>query len=336
MTNSDNNSSGGAGGDKQKKSGVAEYLAAPRKKKKNFIVIAAGPSLNVDLAIAIESFIRATFKGYAVNAPKEPEELAKTFSKQVVLLIYDDQFQDLDKGLGLIKELKRKKNIAVPPVLFLTKQASTLITAYNKILLPYHESDDYIDWTRSSQAQVLAKVRTALVTRNARRTRRYRVDLPVEFFDKETAFMPHVDPPREPGVVLYYDSDKRKEIVVPPVSTPPSPPGRPGRLVDLSLHGCMLKSEDGTLFKDGNQISLKIPIDEYLPLESGQYLRISAKVQRVAIGGVLAGVSFENLSDRQLLTLTEFLSQVVNVQSQRRSTALKAKIAAQIAANQTS
>src|SRR5690606_37548229 len=130
-----------------------------------------------------------------------------------------------------------------------------------EILLPFHESDDYIDYTRVTATQVLSKISNGLVNNNRRRSRRYQVDIPLKYFS------------------LNHSNEME------------------GRLVDLSLHGAMLKSEEAkTIFKDLEQIKISLPLGKLDPAQFGDFLRLSAKVRRVRISGDMAGISFEYMS----------------------------------------
>jgi hypothetical protein len=316
------------GDDKPKKTAVAEYLASPRRKRKSFVVVACSPAISQEIRDNIDAFVRSTFKGVSVAMPASAEELVRYFARQIVLLVFDDEFASLEIGLELIREMKRKKNAASTPVLFLTRRPRALVEAYNRILLPYHESDDYLEYVHASMPHILSRIRTGLANKNKRRSRRYKIDLPVEYFDSETEFKPHFEPLDEPGVVLRYDLSSGQEIEIPPTGIETPDVGRRGRLVDLSLHGAMLRSEDGRLFRAGDQIKLKLSVLPTVRPEDSEFLKLSAKVQRVFIGGSLAGISFENMSDKQLLTLTMFLTEIVNQQNIRRAQQMRARAAA--------
>src|SRR5690606_13500214 len=121
------------------------------------------------------------FKDLALTHPKNAEDLVRHFSKQIMLLVFDDEFMDLRDGLMLIKKLKEKKG-AVIPVLFLTRRPDELVKAYNEILLPYHEADEYVNYPKLPMSHILSKVKTGLVNRNRRRSRRYSVDVPITFW----------------------------------------------------------------------------------------------------------------------------------------------------------
>jgi c-di-GMP-binding flagellar brake protein YcgR len=92
----------------------------------------------------------------------------------------------------------------------------------------------------------------------------------------------------------------------------------PGRLLDLSVHGGLLRAEDGRVFRAGDQLKLYLPIARYLAVDDGDFLRLSAVVRRVLIGGTHAGVSFEHMSDAQTHRLTTFVIEMVNQQVGRR------------------
>lgn len=276
---------------KEKSGNVADYLAAPRKKRKSYVLMALAKGTSQDLSGGIEHYLRTNFKGVAISAPKTPDELFKNFARQIVLLIFDDEFMDLQEGLNMISEMKRKKSTSQVPVLFLTRQPDRLIEAYNKTLSPFQEADDYINHGRSEMNHILTKIRLGLTTNNRRRSRRYKIDMSLNYY-------------------LLTD-DKMHSA----------------RLVDLSVHGGLIKTDDGKIFRLGDQLKLNIPVTEVLPTHTGDYLKISAKVQRVFIDGTQAGVSFEHVSEKQLFTLTKFLTEYVNEQSARRALAQKARAA---------
>lgn len=276
---------------KEKGGKVADYLAAPRKKRKSYVLMALGRATSQDLSGGIEHFLRTNFKGVAISSPKTPEELFKNFARQIVLLIFDDEFMNLDEALTMISELKRRKNAAQIPVLFLTRQPDKLIECYNKTLAPFQEADDYVNHSRAEMSHILAKVRLGLTTNNRRRSRRYKIDMPLNYY-------------------LLTDDQMHT-----------------ARLVDLSVHGGLLKADDGRIFRQGDQLKLNIPVADVLPTHPGDFLKISAKVQRVFIDGTQAGISFEHVSETQLFTLTKFLTEYVNDQGARRALAQKARAA---------
>ena len=277
--------------DKQKGRGVADYLNAPRKKRKSYVVVACGKGVSADLRSSIDQFVKAQFKTLALAHPKTPEELAKQSTRQIVLMIFDDEFAGLEQGLTLLRDLKAKKQEVPVPVLFLTSDPEELINAYNKVLLPYQEADEYINHAKSTPTHILSKIRSCLTNSNRRRSRRYKVEIPLTYFDlNDDAFLK-------------------------------------GTLIDLSIHGALLKADQGRIFKLGDQVKLHIPTAIFLGPSEGDYLKVSAKVRRVFIGGSEAGISFEHVSDKQLFTLTRFLTELVNSQNARRMQGMKIKAA---------
>lgn len=274
-----------------KNSRVADYLAAPRKKRKSYVLFALSAQTQQNIAPSLENFLRTSFKNVALSMPKTPDEFVKNFSRQLVLIIFDDEFTGLEKGLSLLSDLKHRKNVGPVPVLFLTRDPSALIAAYNRELAIFQEVDDYVNYPKADLPQIYSKVRHALTNQNRRRSRRYQVSLPLTYY-------------------LLQD-DKM----------------HPGELLDLSVHGALLRANDKRIFRPGDQLKLHLPVAQFLPLNAGDYLKISAKVRRVYIAGDLAGISFEYVSDQQQLTLTKFLTSMVSDQAIRKTANPKARLA---------
>ncbi len=268
---------------------VADFLAAPRKKRRSYIVTALTQNTASDYRNSIEHFVRVNFKNVALSHARNVEELKKAFGRQVVMVIFDDQFTDLETGLEMISGLKRKKSAVPSSILFLTRQPSALIAEYNKILLPFHESDDYLVLERNETPVLFSKIKAGLAQQSRRRSRRYRVDLPVSYFA--------------------LNDDKFYK----------------GRLTDLSIHGAMLETIETRLFANEEQIKISIPAGSFLNAAEGDYLKLSARVRRVHIGGNMAGISFEHVSEKQLLRLTAYLSSLVNEQVTKAVLSLKLK-----------
>lgn len=257
---------------------VADFLAAPRRKRRSYVVTALTQQSASEFRTSIEHFVRVNFKGLAVAHCHNLEELKKAFGRQVVMVIYDDEFTDLQSGLHLIGNLKRKKSSVPSSVIFLTRQSANLISSYNQLLLPYHEADDYFELEKAESAILFSKIKSGLGQQSRRRSRRYQVDVAMNFYalSDDTSF--------------------------------------PGRMTDLSVHGAMISSDSDRLFREGEQLKLSIPCGQYLNPTKGDFLKLSARVRRVKIGGTNAGVSFEHVSEQQLLKLTKFLSALVNEQ----------------------
>lgn len=259
---------------KDNKGRVADYLQAPRKKRKSYVVAALGPGTS-HLYSGIEAFLRSQFKNASIAQPRSIEELVKNFSRQVILLVLDDEFTDLEANLQIVAELKRKKSNQVIPTLFLTRQPQRLVANYHKILRSFQESDDYIDWSRSEITHIFSKIRNGLNQQFARKSRRFKVDIPIRFqliSDDQTHF---------------------------------------GRLVDLSIHGTLLKANDNMILRNGEQLKMYIPTMGLIPGYTDEFLRISGKVRRVFISGIYSGISFEYLSEHTQLLVTTFVTNIV-------------------------
>lgn len=304
--------------DKPKKPDIADFLSAPRRKRKSFVVLAVGPSISADLKSAIESMIRSSHKSLAISMPTTAEEFVKNYARHIALLIYDDALFDLDLGLEMIQAMKRQRHEEVPPVLFLTRQPRALIEGYYKHLNAYHEIDDYVDYSRASIAHILSRVRTALVTKNRRRSRRYKVDLPAEYFGTDTSFEPYLDEREDLGVVLRFDPDLGTDVEIKPTFQSTFEKGRPCRLLDLSLHGGLIRAEDERAFRTGDQFKLKMRSFGKMQAMDGEFIKFSGRIHRVMINGNIAAFRFQNLSISQLGQLTKFLTDFVNNQSIRR------------------
>ncbi len=259
---------------KENKGRVADYLQAPRKKRKSYVVAALGPG-TTHLYSGIEAFLRSQFKNASIAQPKSIEELVKNFSRQVILLVLDDEFTDLEATLQIVAELKRKKSNQVIPTLFLTRQPQRLVTNYHKILSSFQESDDYIDWGRAEITHIFSKIRNGLNQQFARKSRRFKVDIPIRFqliSDDQTHY---------------------------------------GRLIDLSIHGALLKTGNSLILRNSEQLKMYIPTMGLIPGYTEEFLRISGKVRRVFITGIYCGVSFEYLSDNMQLLVTTFVTNIV-------------------------
>ena len=268
--------------DKKRQGGVADYLSAPRKKRKSYIVMAFGKSMPTDLTGPVNGFVRATFKNLAFSLPVTMEELGRQAARNISLLIIDDEFAPREELLGLLKRIKEKKSGSIVPILFLTRDPEGLVSAYNKVLLPYHEVDEYVAYVGATQGQVFSRIKAGVDNNNRRRSRRYRVEIPMTY------------------QVLGDD-----KVFA-------------GRLLDLSVHGALIKSDEGRVFKLRDQVKVHLPVSDLLLPTFGEFLRLSAKVRRLHISGDRVGISFEFLSESQTTVLTKFVTELVQIQMTRK------------------
>jgi hypothetical protein len=92
------------------------------------------------------------------------------------------------------------------------------------------------------------------------------------------------------------------------------------RLIDLSVHGGLLEASDGHVFRPGEQLKLHLPIGATVSgSERGEFLHVSARVRRVVISGIQAGISFEYLTDQQSLAITELVTDLARKQLMKKA-----------------
>jgi c-di-GMP-binding flagellar brake protein YcgR len=81
-------------------------------------------------------------------------------------------------------------------------------------------------------------------------------------------------------------------------------------IIDLSVHGALIVAEKLDRFNLSDQIKISIPAAQVLGISQGEFLKISARVRRVFIGGSTAGVSFEFVTEKQENQLTRILTSI--------------------------
>lgn len=256
---------------------LTDFLTAPRKRRKNYVIVAAPANFDTDLLGGIEGYVKRSFPGLAISKPRSLEELVRQMGRNIALLILCDGFDNAEEQrlLDVIRVMKEKRREEAIPVLFLTRNAARLVRAYHETLLPYHETDEYLELSGITRPQLFGRIKEGIENKNRRRGRRYKVSLPASFY------------------LLSKDKTFHAE------------------LQDLSIYGALLHSEGEQLLRAGDQLKLHIPISGVLPPHEGEFLRLSGKVRRVFISGNLAGVSFEHVSDQQLKKLTLLLTKLV-------------------------
>ena len=262
--------------DKKQSQALVDYLQAPRKKRKNYVIVALGDMFDREIGSGIEVFVRKNFNQLAVVSPKNEKELRRLFSRQIVLLVIDDNFKPLEETIDIVVSLKQKKMAVPAPVLFLTDNAEELIRVYHRDLLAFQEVDNYVNYRSMPLAQINARVQAALNIGDSRRSRRFDVKVPVSYL--------HLS---------------RNELLK-------------GEITDISLHGCVIVAGDDTVFKTSDQFKLHIPTFGLLPPTVGDFFRMSGKVRRVFMGGNKAGLSWEHASEEQSMLLMRFITELVN------------------------
>lgn len=262
--------------DGKKNTQIVEYLQAPKKKRKHFIILALGKSFNRETASEVENHLRQTYKNsYALTMPKNPKELKRLFSRQIVLLVIDHAFAEHEETIELVKDLKTKNKANAIPVIFMTKNQHTLVEQYNRNLIAYQEVDSYINYRDYTMPQIVARL-VVPAGNIARRSRRFNIDVKLKYY--------------------YLAKDRYLE----------------GKMLNISVHGGVLQDSGNEIFKMYDQLKIHLPIAGYMSPKHGEFLRLSAKVRRVLIGGNQIGFSWEYLSEEKLLLLTEYVIELTN------------------------
>lgn len=268
---------------------VADYLQAPRRKRRSYVITALGDR-TLEFQAGIDAYIKAQFKNTSIAHMRSVEDLARGFKRQILLLIFDDEFMPLEESLQLALKFKQLSKEASPPILFLTRNPEALIEGYRRVLSGYQEGDDYIHYTKFGLAHITSRIRAGLMFQYRRRSRRYRVNIDLKY---------------------YLLSDDQFHS---------------GKIIDLSVHGGLIEASDGHVFRPGEQLKIHLPIHSGVSgHERGEFLHISARVRRVAISGVQAGISFEYLTDAQSLAITELVMDISRRQLTKRATISRAQ-----------
>lgn len=256
---------------------ISDFLTAPRKKRKNYVIMAVTKTLETDFAGMVEGYLKKTYPNLSISKPKNITELTRQLGRNISLLVISDEFDGSSEAqiIELIRALKEKRREEAIPILFVTRKPQKLIQSYHQELLPFHETDEYVEYPIVNRQQLFSRIKSGIETKNKRKGRRYKVSLETNFF------------------LLSKDQHFH------------------GELMDLSLHGALIQAEDSCIFRTGDQLRLSIPITGVMPSNDGDFLKISAKVRRVFISGTAAGISFEHLSATQIQKLTALLTSLV-------------------------
>lgn len=255
---------------------VASYLQSPRKKLKTHIVLAFGQNLDYQLAKNILNFVKQRYSKMAISVCRTEEEFRRNFSRKIGLVVINDEFIERPELMKLVGELKRRKKVEGVPVLFLTREPDNLLLDYHNQLLPYHEIDEFVPYQKLSTDQIMSRIVVGVEQRNRRRSRRYKVFLPVHF-----------------------DHIRSGERLA-------------GQIVDLSAHGATLRSvQEDFIFQVGDQVRLMIPRLEVIAPEFGDFFHLSGAVKRVFISANTAALRFEHLTDPQFTNLIKLITGVV-------------------------
>lgn len=278
-------------GSKLKQKSIVDHLQAPRRKKKNYVTLALGNDIDSGLKQRIEYYIKLNHSNLSVIYVSDVKELAKMYTRQISLLIVSDSFVELGQKIEIIKRFKEKNRKSGMPVLFFTQDPDALTAVYNKKLMAYQEVDDFVVWDRKSDQHIFALIGSMLSQNHRfRRSRRFPVPFRVKYFDLR--------------------SSETYE----------------GVLLDLSMHGALLqKHKLSPLLKDRDQLRVSIKLEGLSDLSHGESIHLSARVQRTAIGGEKAGISWEYMSEDKSTILLKLMTSVANGYMEKQSWAKKAE-----------
>ena len=278
-------------GDDKNAPNLSDYLQSPKKKRKQFAVLAMANSNDPDLIGIIETFIRKNYPQLSVAYSRHAIEFQKQINKNIALILMDDDFVYSEGGLTLLKSLKSKRHNEAIPTLFLTQNPDNLIAGYIKELKAFQETDEYLDVRAASRQRIFGRIKSAIETKNKRRSRRYSAELPMHFF--------------------HFGKNQQFS----------------GELLDMSLHGCLVLTKDNCTFRAGDQVKIMLPTAGILPISQGEFFKVSGKVRRVYISGDRAGISFEYLSEQQKLVLSRYVTKLFTLELERK--ALVTRLSAQ-------
>lgn len=272
--------------DDKKTDQLVEYLQGPRRKRKNYVIFATNPAFDVDLASKIAGFVRKNFSNLSLAQPRSSKELVRLYSRQIMLLIVDDQFMPYEDLCGTLLQMKSKQktqNMAAP-ILFMTDKSRSLIACYSKYLSAFQETDDYIKYRGMNFAQITARINTALNSSgDVRRAKRFKYTVPV--------------------LAFYLPGNKNVQA----------------EIMDISIYGAKISiTSEQLILRHRDQFKIHLPISGHLPITEGDFIRFPAVVRRVLMGGMQAAISWEHLSAEQNLKLTKLVISYSNQASSRR------------------
>lgn len=211
-----------------------------------------------------------------ISVCRTKEEFSRNFSRKIGLCLVNDEFTDRQEMMDLIGDLKVRKKVEGVPVLFFTRDPEKLLKDYHEKLLPYHEIDEFVPYLSLNESQILSRVAVGINTRNRRRSRRFKIHLPMHFDFLRTG-------ERFSGVIE-----------------------------DISAHGATIRcGKEDFVFEIGDQVRLHIPILKVISPEKGDFFNMSGLVKRVYISANSAALSFEHLTETQFSNLLRIVTGVI-------------------------
>ena len=254
---------------------INQLLKPEKKKVDEAILLATGSKFKTSLLKEIISEIKKKYKDKSVYHVKDPKEFAKFLGYSIQSLIIEDSFGGLSVNLSLVNALKKKGPL---PVLFLTSDEEILIQKYSKIFEKVELKDNYLELETLRVAQVvdylLSVIPMSFTSKERRRSKRFFVDIPI-----------------------FYQDFSQESLIK-------------ANLVEMSLHGGVLKSESRLVLKRQVQIVITIPTSFYNLDEAEDFFRVSSKVKRVMLSGKEAAFEWEHLNSEQTAKLTKLIASI--------------------------
>ena len=260
-------------------SNVADHLQGPRRKKREFVFFAFGGGFDRGLYREIDSYFHQKHPSFYYARPKNPGDFNRMAGRKMLVMMIDDSFNGINGNIDVVRAIKERAGSEAAPIIFFTQDRDALILEYNRRLKFYQESDSYIEYSNLNKAQIFDRIDRVLMTMNTgRKSRRYRVNMEIEF-----------------GLF----GVERK---------------MPVRLIDLSMHGAQIEFAEPQEYHPGQQLRVRVPLTRNGYQQSGEFLLLSGKFRRVFLNGRRFGVSWEHLSAKQHMMLTDFLFKLVAAQ----------------------
>ncbi|MBX9703647.1 MAG: PilZ domain-containing protein [Silvanigrellaceae bacterium] len=251
-----------------------------RKKKRFLLFLYSSKTADSNNVRSIERIISTSLQSFILIRLEDPDEALKAvIVKNIEGVIIDASFfMDDSIAIDFALEIKNRRKC---PIFFIANNENKLVEEYRKKMFAYEELDDYflapIDPVEFSKS---LKRATNNPGRAAKR------------FNLNTSLS------------IQNVIDEKKYSVV---------------LNEISLIGFLITLEDDLSLQRKEQIRIKIPLKEFNIFHPiyGEFMHLSAKVQRISINGKKIGCSFEHITPMQqevLIDIIENVSRLLNIQ----------------------
>lgn len=244
------------------------------KKKKRYILFIFKLNRNDEIRIrTIEKAIQNALSEHVLIRVEDPNEALKALLvKNIEIIFIDSSLFDDDK-ISIEFGAECKKRRKCP-IFFIAKNEQILIQEYRKTLSLYEEFDDYFK-DPIDFMEITRKLKRASVTLG-RKAKRFSLEIPIKIYRLNT--------------------DKIYNVI----------------LNDLSLVGFGISLSTDEMFKNHEQVKIKIPLSEFnlFHPQYGEFLPIAGKVRRVSINGINLGFSIEYTTPMQIEVLMNLLEKI--------------------------